>query len=36
VLARPLRGMLQKTLDESFADGLERLKHEAERLRANA
>jgi hypothetical protein len=36
LLARLLRGMLQKTLDKSFADGLERLKREAERLRANA
>jgi hypothetical protein len=30
-LARLLRGPLQKTLDKSFADGLERLKREAER-----
>ena len=30
LLARLLRGMLQKTLDKSFADGLERLKREAE------
>jgi hypothetical protein len=31
LLARLLRGMLQKTLDKSFKDGLERLKREAER-----
>jgi hypothetical protein len=31
LLARLLRGALQKTLDKSFADGLERLKREAER-----
>jgi uncharacterized protein YndB with AHSA1/START domain len=31
VLVRPLRGMLQKTFDKALADGLERLKHEAER-----
>ena len=30
-LARVLRRPLQKTLDKSFADALERLKHEAER-----
>jgi hypothetical protein len=31
LLARLLRGMLQKTLDMSLKDGLERLKREAER-----
>jgi len=31
LVARLLRGMLQKTLDKSFADGVERLKLEAER-----
>jgi len=31
VVARLLRRMLQKTLDKSFADGVERLKLEAER-----
>ena len=31
LLARLLRGTLQKTLDKSFEDGLGRLKHEAER-----
>ena len=31
LLARLLRGTLQKTLDKSFKDGLERLKREAER-----
>ena len=31
LLARLLRGPLQKTLDKSFADALERLKREAER-----
>jgi hypothetical protein len=31
LLARLLRGTLQKTLDNSFKDGLERLKREAER-----
>jgi hypothetical protein len=36
LLARLLRGMLKKTLDKSFADGLECLKREAERVRANA
>jgi hypothetical protein len=31
LVARLLRGMLQKALDKSFADGVERLKLEAER-----
>jgi hypothetical protein len=31
LLARLLRRSLQKTLDKSFKDGLERLKREAER-----
>ena len=34
LLAGLLRAMLQKTLDKSFEDGLERLKHEAERRSA--
>jgi hypothetical protein len=34
LLARLLRGPLQKTLDKSFADALERLKREAERRAA--
>jgi len=34
VLARLLRGPLQKTLDKSFVDGLERLKSAAERRAA--
>jgi hypothetical protein len=34
LLARVLRGPLQKTLDKSFADGVERLKREAERRAA--
>jgi hypothetical protein len=34
LVARLLRGMLQKTLDKSFQDGLERLKLEAERRSA--
>jgi hypothetical protein len=31
MLARLLRGSLQKTLDRSLEDGLERLKRESER-----
>jgi hypothetical protein len=31
LLARLLRGPLKKALDKSFADALERLKHESER-----
>jgi uncharacterized protein YndB with AHSA1/START domain len=35
LLARLLRSTLQKTLDKSFAEGLERLKREAERRSAS-
>ena len=35
LLARLLRGSLQKTLDKSFEDALQRLKGEAERRAAS-